>query len=60
MTSCEARPMSSPVASGSRPKFELVRAAASLRIPRARMISLGMRSSPIRKLAKERAVWLPQ
>ncbi len=42
------------------PSSALTRAAAFLTRPSARIISRGMRSSPIRKLSRERAVCAPQ
>ena len=44
----------------STPRSALVRAAASFRMPKARMIERGMTSSPMAKWTSERAVWAPQ
>ena len=41
------------------PRARLVWAAAFLRIPNARMMSVGIRSSPMRKFMRERMVCAP-
>jgi hypothetical protein len=59
MTSSAACTMRSLVPASSSPSAWLVSAAAFLRMPNARMMSVGIRSSPIRKLSRERCVCAP-
>ncbi len=59
-TSCAAATMRSDFSGDSMPRSALTSAAASLRIPNARIRGTGIRSSPIGKWWRERAVWAPQ
>ena len=56
----QAATIRSRLPSSSTPSSALARAAAFLRIPKARTTSSGMRSPPMRKLLRERSVCAPQ
>src|SRR5262245_31998775 len=59
MISCAARAIARARRVSSRPSLWFTSADARLMIARARMIGFGMRSSPMRKLRRERSVWAP-
>src|SRR5262249_26684776 len=59
ITSCAARAITSARRASSRPSSRFTSAAARLTMASARMIGCGMRSSPIRKLRRERSVCAP-
>ncbi len=59
ITSSAAATIRSRWSDGSRPSLWLASAAAFLRMPKARMISVGIFSPPMSKLARLRAVCAP-